>query len=290
MAWYRKTTPSAYVNLAASNFTDTTKNWRKYANMYRLTSGTETASLTAVPGRYTDDTRTWRRIKSIYRWTGSSWVKIFGKFAGQPYAEVDPVLRYNSYTGPDIVDYAYMGLGTESIQQNTPSNTATFIWGRDGQDWQNVENATRSATFVRSLNPLPGGALAITNDEGNYDGDKLRNIQSVIEEHDGYYIWYRDRYTTTGGSSGTAYSQMIRLIKQAPIINSLNFKTNDVVSAGSAKYIQYSIDNVWYRSADQSRSYLRWYILDGEYDSPTPTKLYGTTSISSTSPLSLIHI
>ena len=67
MAWYRKTKPETYLNTSASNFTDSSKNWRKHSNIYRKTSGDETASLTAVPGRYTDSKRTWRRIKAIYK-------------------------------------------------------------------------------------------------------------------------------------------------------------------------------------------------------------------------------
>jgi hypothetical protein len=64
MGIYRKTTPSSYPNTPASNFTDSSKHWRKHKNMYRRTSDNETASLTTVPGRYTDDTRSWRRIRA----------------------------------------------------------------------------------------------------------------------------------------------------------------------------------------------------------------------------------
>jgi hypothetical protein len=291
MAWYRKTTPSAYPTLPVSNFTDTSKNWRQYKNLYRKTSGNETASLTQVPGRYTDDTRTWRRIKALYRFTSSgTWQKVFGKFAGQPYPEVDPVLRYNSYDGTNIGTYAYMGLDNPDdsdksnyIQQGAANNVITFIWGKDGQDWQNIENATRSGTtLTRSLYPIAGGSLPIENDEGFYDGDKLRNTQAVIEQHDGYYIWYRDKYTTTGGSTGTAYSQMVKLIKQAPTgtITSLT----DTAPVGSSKTVDYSIDNTWYKSANTSKSSIKWYIIDSEYAEPVPSQLIRSNFISTLSP------
>jgi len=291
MAWYRKTTPSVYPTLPVSNFTDSSKNWRQYKNLYRKTSGNETASLTQVAGRYTDDTRTWRRIKALYRFTSSgTWQKVFGKFAGQPYPEVNPVLRYNSYNGTDIGTYAYMGLDNPDdsdksnyIQQGAANNVITFIWGKDGQDWQNIENATRSGTtLTRSLSPIAGGSLPIENDEGFYDGDKLRNTQAVIEQHDGYYIWYRDKYTTTGGSTGTAYSQMVKLIKQAPT-GTITSSTNSA-QAGVSKSINYTIDNTWYKSANLSNSSISWYIKENQYTEPVPSELARTNSIATLSP------
>jgi hypothetical protein len=283
MAWYRKTTPSSYPNTPASNFTDTSKNWRQYKNLYRYTSGLETASLTAVPGRYTDDTRTWRRIKAMYRFKANgTWQKVFGKFAGQPYPETPAKIRYTSYTGLDVGQFAMMGPGSEAIAQGETGTT--FLWGRDGQDWQNIENLTsRSRTFVFSDRPFQDIAQQVTNDEGNFDGDKLRNSEAVILQYDGQYVWYRDRITVSG-STGTSYSQPVKIIKQQPVINSLAFKTSNTVAAGSSKYITYSIANQWYRSVNQYTSILKWYILDTQYETPTETKLLGSTTIYSTSP------
>jgi hypothetical protein len=283
MGIYRKTTPSSYPITPASNFTDNSKNWRQHKNIYRYTSGNETASLTAVPGRYTDSTRTWRRIKSIYRFTSSNtWQKVFGKFAGQPYPETPARIRYSSYTGTDVGDFAMMGPGSEAIAQG--ESGTTFLWGRDGQDWQNIETlASRSRTFVYSDRPLTDIAQQVTNDEGNFEGDKLRNSEAVILQYDGLYVWYRDRISTAGTSTGTSYSQTVKIIKQQPVINSLSFKTNNIVSAGSTKYITYSIANQWYRSIDQHSSVLKWYILDTQYETPTDAKLYGSTYIISTS-------
>ena len=281
MAIYRKTTPSSYPNTPASNFTDTSKHWRQHKNIYRKTSGLETASLTAVPGRYTDDTRTWRRIKSIYRFTSSNtWQKIFGKFAGQPYPETAAKIRYSSYTGTDVGDFAMMGPGSESIAQGGAA--PTFLWGRDGQDWQNIETlASRSRTFVFGDRPLPELAQQVTNDEGNFEGDKLRNSEAVISQYDGKYVWYRDRISTAGTSTGTSYSQTVKIIKQQPVINSLGFKTNNVVSAGSVKYVSFSLANEWYRSINQSTSIFKWYILDTQFETPTETKLWNSTFVSS---------
>ena len=281
MGIYRKTTPSSYPNTPESNFTDSSKNWRKHKNMYRYTSGNETASLTAVPGRYTDSTRTWRRIKAMYRFTSSgTWQKIFGKFAGQPYPETSASIRYDSYTGTTVGDFAEMGPGPTSIAQG--STATTFLWGRDGQDWQNVETLTsRSRTFVQASTPVAETAQAITNDEGNFDGDKLRNSEAVILQYDGKYVWYRDRITLSNGSTGTSYSQTVKVIKQQPFINTLAFKTNNDVSPGELKYVSASIANQWYRSVNQTTSVFKWYILDSQFETPTEAKLYGTTSFSS---------
>ena len=129
MAWFRKTNPSAYTNTSASNFTDSSKNWRKYANIYRKTSGNETASLTLVPGRYTDDTRTWIRIKAIYRYTGSTWQKVFSKFSGQPYTTVNPEIRVTGYNGTKADSWEMMGPGADSIARGLTGTT--YLWGWD---------------------------------------------------------------------------------------------------------------------------------------------------------------
>lgn len=284
MALYRKTTPSSYPNTPASNFTDSSKNWRKHANMYRKTSGNETASLTDVPGRYTDDTRTWRRIKALYRRTSSgTWQKIFSKFSGQPYAETSAKIRYNSYTGTDVVDFAMMGPGANGIAQGAAGTT--YLWGRDGADWQNIENLTsRSRTFVFGNTPIPEAAAQVINDEGFNEGDKLRNTEAVILQYDGKYLWYRDRISvssTSGASTGTSYSQTVRVIKQQPVINGLAFKTDNTVTPGEVKYVSASLANEWYRSANQTTSSFKWYILDSQYETPTEAKLYGTTNFSS---------
>ena len=284
MALYRKTTPSSYPNTPASNFTDSSKNWRKHANMYRKTSGNETASLIAVPGRYTDDTRTWRRIKALYRRTSSgTWQKIFGKFSGQPYAETSAKIRYDSYTGTDVVDFAMMGPGANGIAQGSAGTT--YLWGRDGADWQNIENLTsRSRTFVFGSTPIPETSEQVINDEGFNEGDKLRNTEAVILQYDGKYLWYRDRISvssTSGASTGTSYSQTVRVIKQRPFINSLAFKTDTTVTPGELKYVSVSLANEWYRSANQTTSSFKWYILDSQYETPTEAKLYGTTNFSS---------
>jgi len=249
--------------------------------MYRYTSGNETASLTAVPGRYTDNTRTWRRIKALYRFTSSgTWQKIFGKFAGQPYPETSASIRYDSYTGTVVGSFAEMGPGSTSIAQG--STATTFLWGRDGQDWQNIETLTsRTRTFVSASTPSAETAQPITNDEGNFDGDKLRNSESVILQYDAKYVWYRDRITLSNGSTGTSYSQTVRVIKQQPVINSIAFKTDNNVSAGERKDVSFSIANQWYRSIDKTNSMFRWYILDSQYETPTQSKLWNSTSVSS---------
>jgi hypothetical protein len=285
MAFYRKTTPSSYTGTSASNFTDASKNWRQHKNFYIRTNDMETASLTSVPGRYTDSTRTWRRIKAMYIWNGSIWRKVFAKFAGQPYPEIPPYIRYDSYTGTDVVDFAMMGPGANAIAQGAAGTT--YLWGRDGASWQNdTPLANRLRTFVFGSTPIPDTAAPITNDEGNYDGDKLRNTETVIVQYDGQYIWYKDRITLTNGSSGTSYSQTVKIIKQPPVINSLAFKTDNTVPTGALKYVTYSVANEWYRTINQTTSLLKWYILDTQFESPTEAKLLGSKAISATSPTS----
>lgn len=295
---YRKTTPSSYPNTAASNFTDSSKNWRKHSNFYRRTSGEETASLTAVPGRYTDSTRTWRRIKSLWRYTGSVWQRIHYKNANQPLATVAPTIRYNSYNGyivdtyetdaeawwatdPYQPQWAQMGPGPSGVGQDTwyldsndnevGSSNVTYLWGKDGV-WVNDTGATTNATFVYNYEPYASGATEVTDDEGNYQGDKLRNSSAVLGTYDDYYIWYRIS-KTVGSSTGQGFSQLVKVTKQEPKPNSFTMVSPGVATVGTPKVVSYSISNKWWRSIDTVSSVIEWHELDYSSQAPDSTTL-----------------
>jgi len=308
MAMYRKTTPATYYATSASNFTDSSKNWRKHSNFYRKTSGNETASLTAVPGRYTDSTRSWRRIKAMYIFRNGNWYRIHYKNANQPFATVAPTIRYNSYSGTIVDGYGtdseafwasdpyqpqwvQMGPGPLGIGQNTwyldsngnqvGSSNPTFLWGKDGV-WVNSTNATTNATFVWSTNLDPYGGDQAYDDEGNYEGDKLRNSEAVMGTYDNYYIWYRIS-KTVGQYTGRAFSQAVYVSKQEPKVTSFTMVDTGVAVVGTAKTVTYNLKNEWWRSADRYSSKIEWHEVDysGQtLDSNTlkqTTPLYNTT-------------
>jgi hypothetical protein len=308
MAMYRKTTPATYYATSASNFTDSSKNWRKHSNFYRKTSGNETASLTAVPGRYTDSTRSWRRIKAMYIFRNGNWYRIHYKNANQPFATVAPTIRYNSYNGEIVGGFGtdaaafwasdpyqpvwvQMGPGPQGIGQNTwyldsngnqvGSSNPTFLWGKDG-DWVNSTNATTNATFVWSTNLDPYGGDQAYDDEGNYEGDKLRNSEAVMGTYDNYYIWYRIS-KTVGQYTGRGFSQAVYVSKQEPKVTSFTMVDTGVAVVGTAKTVTYNLKNEWWRSADRYSSKIEWHEVDysGQtLDSNTlkqTTPLYNTT-------------
>ena len=199
MAWYRKTTPSSYTTVAASNFTDSSKHWRKYKNAYIRTDDMQTLANTG--GRYSDSSKSWRRVKAMYKFNGTIWQQVFAKFAGQPYPNTPPYIRYNDYDGLDIYTVpVIMGPGSSSIAQG--ASGITYLWGKDGQDWQNLLSGySRNRTFMVNDIPVYGSATAVTNDEGYNEGDKLRNVSGIIDVHDGKYLWYRDTVTNNNGST-----------------------------------------------------------------------------------------
>ena len=307
MALYRKTTPSSYPNVNANNFTDATKNWRKHSNMYRKTSGNETASLTAVPGRYTDSTRTWRRIKAMYRFNGSIWQRIFYKNANQPFATEAPTIRYNAYLGT-IVDTTYtdatawwatdpyqpqwaqMGPGPLGVGQSTwyldsngnevGSSNPTYLWGRDGL-WANDTGASVSATFCYNTEIYAAGATNSTDDEGNYQGDKLKNNEAILGTYDGYYIWYKIG-KTVGSYTGYGFSQAVYVTKQEPVINSFTMVSPGTATVGVAKTVTYSFSNKWWRSIDRYSSYIEWHELSYSTQTPDSSTLKATHPIYST--------
>lgn len=307
MALYRKTTPSSYAGTPASNFTDSSKNWRKHSNMYRKTSGNETASLTAVPGRYTDSTRTWRRIRAMYRWTGSTWQRIFYKNANQPFSIESATIRYDAYLGTIVDTYtsdatewwatdpyqpqwAQMGPGPLGIGQSTwyldgngnevGSSNPTYLWGRDGL-WANDNGASISASFVYNNEIYSAGASPSTDDEGNYQGDKLRNNESVMGTYDGYYIWYKIS-KTVNSYTGTAFSQAVYVTKQEPVINSFTMVSPGTATVGTAKTVTYSFSNKWWRSIDRYSSYIEWHELSYSTQTPDSSTLKATHPIYST--------
>jgi|694.fasta_scaffold34899_7 uncharacterized repeat protein (TIGR02543 family) len=274
MAWYRKTKPETYLNTSASNFTDSSKNWRKHSNIYRKTSGDETASLTAVPGRYTDSTRTWRRIKAIYRFTGSSWQKVFSKFAGQPYTTRNPEIRVTGYNGQQVDSYEMMGPGDDSIARGQTGTT--YLWGWDATEyWENVSGSTATERFfyksdVDALQDGVGNATEITNTESS--GDKLRNANGYIDLHDGKFIFYRVR-KINGSSIGQANSDGVYLVKQPCSILSISFYENNSIQAEVEKLIDFSVSNNWYDKPDYSKSYVAIHELDSQFQSPSSSTL-----------------
>lgn len=308
MAMYRKTTPATYYATSASNFTDSSKNWRKHSNFYRKTSGNETASLTTVPGRYTDSTRSWRRIKAMYIFRNGNWYRIHYKNANQPFATVAPTIRYNSYNGTIVDTYetdatawwatdpyqpqwVKMGPGPIGIGQDTwyldsngnqvGSSNPTFLWGKDGV-WANATNASTNATFVWSTNLDPYGGDQAYDDEGNYEGDKLRNSEAVMGTYDGYYIWYRIS-KTVGQYTGRGFSQSVYVTKQEPSPTAFTMLDTGTAVVGTAKTVTYNIKNEWWRSADRYSSKIEWHEVDylsQTLDSNTlkqTTPLYNTT-------------
>lgn len=274
MAWYRKTKPETYLNTSASNFTDSSKNWRKHSNIYRKTSGDETASLTAVPGRYTDSTRTWRRIKAIYKFSGSSWQKVFSKFSGQPYTTRNPEIRVTGYNGQQVDSYEMMGPGLDSIARGLTGNT--YLWGWDATEyWENVSDSTATERFfykadVDSLQDGVGNATEITNTESS--GDKLRNANGYIDLHDGKFIFYRVR-KVNGSSIGQANSDGVYLVKQPCSILSISFYQNNSIQAEVEKLIAFSVSNNWYDKPDYSKSYVAIHELDSQFQSPSSSTL-----------------
>jgi len=272
MAWYRKTKPETYVNTSASNFTDSSKNWRKHSNIYRRTSGNETASLTAVPGRYTDSTRTWRRIKAIYKFNGTIWQKVFSKFSGQPYTTRNPEIRVTGYSGTKANSYEMMGPGDDSIARGQTGTT--YLWGWDATEyWENVNASTATERFFykSDLDILQNNdATEITNTEGS--GDKLRNASGYIDLHDGKFIFYRVR-KTNGTSIGQANSDGVYLVKQPCSISSISFYQNNYVEAGVEKLIEFTVSNNWYNKPDYSKSYIAMYELDSQSQSPSSSTL-----------------
>lgn len=307
MALYRKTNPATYAHVNANNFTDSGRNWRKHSNMYRKTSGNETASLTAVPGRYTDSTRTWRRIKAMYKFNGYWWDRIFYKNANQPLATQAPTIRYDAYLG-DIVDgggtdatawwatdpvqpqWAQMGPGPLGIGQSTwylnandaevGSSNPTYLWGRDGL-WVNATGASTSATFVYNTIPYNGDATASTDDEGNYLGDKLKNNEAVMGTYDGYYVWYKI-YKTVGQYTGLGYSQSVYITKQEPVINYFTMTSPGTATVGTAKTVNFSFSNKWWRSIDRYDSNIEWHELSYSGQTPDATTLKATHPMYST--------
>lgn len=293
MAFYRKTTPSSYPNTSVSNFTDSTKNWRGHSNLYRKTSGNETSSLTAVPGRYTDSTRAWRRIKAMYRvkfayyppyYSPSAiWEQVFYKNRNQPYAVVNPAMRYESYSGPEITNYYngtyYLTMGPGS---EWGTDTVKYIWGSDGSWEPTGVTLITTRTFYYNTTIINNPGNESFDDEGNTGGDKLRNSEAVLGTYDNLYLWYRVR-KSYGTSLGTEFSKTTKVIKQSPVINSLNWlSSNSTVSAGSSKTVEFSFKNEWWRSVNRTNSTIEYHILDTQFSTPSSLSRVAVSSVSGT--------
>lgn len=263
MAWYRKTNTG----------------WNQISNMYRRTNDLETADL--ISGRYTDSSRAWRRIKAAYRFTGSTWVKVFSKLAGQPYATTAPSLSYDNYLsggGTDITsNYVLMGPKNTSLSNTiAQSNTGTtYLWGNNGV-WDNDTSATIAATFIYNYTNNSSSASNVLNDEGNYSGDKLRNQSGIIDSYDEAYVWYKIAKTSPTGSTGTAYSNSVQILKQPPSISFFASSGTSGTNPGSYAEFTFGVSSLWYDSADLYKSYISWYLLDSSTQTPSSSNLVQT--------------
>lgn len=101
---YRKTTPSSYPSLPAANFTDTSKEWRPHA--------------------------------AIYRYTGSLWRRVFRASDKYPFATTRPSIRLNSLSGDEAGSFGYEYIdnvfyGNEGVWINGPFTSETYRWNYD---------------------------------------------------------------------------------------------------------------------------------------------------------------
>lgn len=238
MGWYRFTNSG---------------NWIEHSNIYRRTSGTESASLTAVPGRYTDSTRSWRRINSLWRLKSNGiWVKVFSKTT-QPYATDGPYINYKGYDqngGIHVDPWIQMGPDTP-----TWGSSPSFLWGEDGT-WDQA-TVSRSATFTWNNYEDATSSSIIYETEGTTN-DKLANTSSSLGLYDNNYIWYRVRKTNSKGSTGTSFSESAFVTKQEPS-GSFILTSPSISQTGTAISAEYSIINLWYKSPDVYDTTIEWF-------------------------------
>ena len=297
---YRKTTPESYTGTPASNFTDSSKHWRRHAAFYykkangswaRVHTKTSTGVVfTTAPAIHTyggasnpygpndgitvSSPRTLNTV--LYGkdgiWTPRNEISITRNF--QASATPDGASRF-VIDSNDIFDlstassqiqsdadesYLYYRISVTNFGDTTTASAGPLFLIKDYPQWNSFGTGTTA--------PIVGNTLTFTYNMQNYYYNRIERANSVIE-------WWRSPTTDAEGT----------LIKST-LVSDTNITTNNSTSLqGTDTYVIDSADSGYYVVAKMKvvNSWTRYYNDNNYYSSdPTTAKVSGPISFSNT--------
>lgn len=297
---YRKTTPESYTGTPASNFTDSSKHWRRHAAFYykkangswaRVHTKTSTGVVfTTAPAIHTyggssnpygpndgisvSSPQTLNTV--LYGkdgiWTPRNEISITRNF--QASATPDGASRF-VIDSNDIFDlssassqiqsdadesYLYYRISVTNFGDTTTASAGPLFLIKDYPQWNSFGTGTTA--------PIVGNTLTFTYNMQNYYYNRIERANSVIE-------WWRSPTTDAEGT----------LIKST-LVSDTNITTNNSTSLqGTDTYVLDSADSGYYVVAKMKvvNSWTRYYNDNNYYSSdPTTAKVSGPISFTNT--------
>lgn len=243
---------------------------------------------------------TWTLVRKAYYKTSSGWRKVYDTASNAPYlANNDkPIIRLNSYRSSGYIDAApvqQMGPPTTNPTSGWPYETVgDELWGANASNLANWVNPVSGTTITYAYQwfwNMTGNSndnspinyyLSNTSDNGNRnttsnkpsgatDYDKFKNTISYLgyndgNSHDKNWITFKV-WAINGTNRWSAWeSNPVYIVRQLPsgsisIINPSEAILNSTMSA------TFSFNNLWYKRADTSNSYVEWFAVNDPNDS-----------------------
>ena len=258
-----------------------------------------------IPKLYIKSGGFWTSLQKAYIKISGAWVKVFDSTSQAPQldttvADFRPQIRYLNFrinspnagvTPVNAGEPIIMGPGSQwGAGDPTSTNTGIeggrikYLYCFDGY-WINDAGASE----IRSIqaNTTTDTNTWTTVGEGeesvvNGGKDLLANTYNKIRWWDNYYIWYYIRKTITGVGSTLELDGPLKVIRQAPTINTFTMADAANLSQGTPKSVTFNLADQWYKSVDKTISFIEWFETTGATDALTVSnRVSGPTLLSS---------
>lgn len=224
-----------------------------------------------MPARIKSGASTWSLISKIYVKTANNlwsavqkgYVKVatgwqlFFSGANPPVIVTPPSIRLTSYNGPLAGSFEYL---------------TTDLYGKDGTYTNYISISGRK--FTKALYEEGSRTLVVSGDLFTSGGGVTQSDRIGVDDQ---YLFYELTVSNGGTDIITPASTPVKMIKEPPSHSVFTISGGSFV--GSTLTVDATVANEWYRSAELSTSYIRWYRGDSTGD--TSGGNFRTTSLSS---------
>jgi hypothetical protein len=258
-----------------------------------------------IPKIYIKSGGFWTSLQKAYIKISGAWVKVFDSTSSAPQLDTTlsgfrPQIRYLNFrtgspnagiTPVDAGEPIIMGPGSQwgagkpgTTNTGVEGGTIKYLYCFDGF-WINDAGATEIRSIQANTTTDTNTWTGVGDGEESVVGggiDLLANTFSKIRFWDNYYIWYSIRKTITGVGSTLELDGPLKLIRQAPTINTFTMTNAATPTQNIAQTVNFQLANQWYKIIDRTISYIEWFETTGANDALTTlNRVSGPTLLSS---------
>jgi len=247
----------------------------------------------------------WTSLQKAYIKISGAWVKVFDSTSSAPQLDTSlsgyrPQIRYLNFrtgspnagvTPVDAGEPIIMGPGSQwgagkpgTTNTGIEGGTIKYLYCFDGY-WINDAGATELRSIQANTTTDTNTWTGVGDGEESVVGggiDLLANTYNKIISWDNYYIWYSIRKTITGVGSTLELDGPLKVIRQAPTINTFTMTNAAAPSQNIAQVVNFNLADQWYKSVDKTISFIEWFETTGANDALTVSnRVSGPTLLSS---------